>query len=118
MRIFTGLAAGLALAAGTPTLALTITATPNVEQAQRLQAQRGGGPQLSDTFVGAGRPMDGAGFSSGRQPAYGRTTTYSFGDVTTTIRTDDGAFYPTPTDSERGSGSPYLLTPNLPHRRR
>ncbi|MEW5687159.1 MAG: hypothetical protein AB1942_19775 [Pseudomonadota bacterium] len=120
MRIITGLAAGLALAAATPALALTVTATPNLEQAQRLQAQRGGGggPALSDTYVGSGRPMDAAGFSSGNAPSYGRTTTYGFGDVTTTIRTDDSGVYRRPAFDDRRSGSPYQLTPDLPHRRR
>lgn len=113
MRIFTGLAAGLALAAGTPALALTITATPNVEQAQRLQAQRGGGPSLSDTFAGSGRPMDAAGFSSGA-----RTVAYGFGDVTTTIRSDDSGLLRSPAYDDRRSGSPYQLVPDLPHRRR
>jgi len=119
MRIFTGLAAGVALAAATPALALTITATPNVEQAQRLQTQRGGaGPSLSDTFAGSGRPMDAAGFSSGAQPAAARTVTYGFGDVATTIRSDDSGFFRAPAYDDRRSGSPYQLVPDLPHRRR
>jgi hypothetical protein len=111
MRIITGLVAGLALAAVTPALALTVTATPNVEQAQRLQAQRGGGgPSLGDTYVGSGRPMDATGFSNGTQQTYGRSvTTYGFGDMTTTIRTDDGSFYRAPSSYD----TPRNVVPSL-----
>ncbi|PZQ44429.1 MAG: hypothetical protein DI570_28470 [Phenylobacterium zucineum] len=121
MRIFTGLAAGLLMAAATPALALTVTATPNLEQAQRLQAQRGGGggPSLGDTFAGSGRPMDAAGFSTGTQQPYGRgVTTYGFGNVTTTIRTDDGAFYGSSPYRAPRQMAPVLRSPELMQRRR
>jgi hypothetical protein len=89
MRIgLTALASTVALLAATPSLALTISsAPPNRDVALHLKPSGQSGPDLRDSFVGAGRPQVGTSFN-GSASTYTNTTSFGFGSVRTTIQSD------------------------------
>lgn len=79
---------GLAALAG-PSLALTVQAAPNRDEAPHLRDSRDrAGTPLRDTWAGSARPLAGTTYD-GRAPSYGQTQTFSFGSVTTTVRRSD-----------------------------
>jgi hypothetical protein len=116
MRLFTPLIALSALALATPSLALTVSAAPNRDQAPHLQQQRGGasGVDLRDTLAGGGRLQPGADFA-GSQGPYSQTQTFSFGAVTTTFRTDRLDVHPS---ADQPLRRPDLFPPEFIQRRR
>lgn len=109
-----------AFVTATPAAALTVTSAPNRDQAQHLRSQslrqdrNAGGPatDLRDTLAADQRPFGGDFSDAG---AYGRTQTFSFGDVTTTITT------PPEQDLRRPAyipGRPAFIAPEWVTRRR
>ena len=115
MRLI-ALAAGLAFAAATPALALTVSATPPrpTDVALHLKPAEGStGSRLQDGFVGAGRPMmSGSGFTGAPQTTTG-TTSFGFGNVRTTVTQQP---YDARWNDRRDTPAPLSLTPHLPRR--
>ena len=115
MRLI-ALAAGLAFAAATPALALTVQAAPprpDVVQHLKPEEGRSGGPRLQDGFVGAGRPMmSGSGFTGAPQTMPG-TTSFGFGNVRATVTQQP---YDARWSDRRETPAPLSLSPYIPRR--
>ena len=115
MRLI-ALAAGLAFAAATPALALTVQAAPpRPDVVQHLKPAEGSvsGPGLRDGFVGAGRPMmSGSGFTGAPQTMPG-TTSFGFGNVRTTVTSEP---YNPRWNDRRDTPAPLSLSPYIPRR--
>lgn len=113
----------LGLAAG-PCLALTVQSAPNRDQAPHLTQGRSGAAPLSQTWAGSQRPMEGSNYS-GRAAVPSDVRSYSFGNVTTTVRAGDSydglgglGFYDRSfNDGRRVLSDPLMLRAADPRRR-
>lgn len=88
---------GAAALIATPSLALTVSASPNRDQAAHLNQSSGSsfGSNLRGSFVDSGRPQGGMSFS-GSGGGYQSGTSFNFGGVSasTQVYRDDDRFAP------------------------